>query len=61
MNISGHPFPKGRVRGLGDAAALVLKPVAKAVDAVLGTNLRNCQGCAERQEKWNAAVPFQKP
>jgi hypothetical protein len=58
MKVSGHPFLK--VRGLGDAAAAVFKPAAKVIDAVIGTNLQNCVTCAERQERWNEAVPFNK-
>lgn len=39
-------------RGLGDLVAALAKPIAKAV------GLEDCEGCAKRQEKWNAAVPF---
>jgi hypothetical protein len=50
-----------KLKGAGDVAALAFKPIAKAIDAVAGTDLANCQGCAERQAKWNEAVSFQKP
>ena len=54
--------PKGytppKLTGLGDAVALVAKPIAKGIDAVLGTSLQDCGGCAARQQRLNAAVPF---
>ena len=54
--------PKGytpaKLSGLGDLVALVAKPIAKAMDATLGTSLRDCGGCAARQQRLNQAVPF---
>ena len=44
--------------GLGDAVALVAQPIAKAIDAVAGTNLKECGGCAKRRAALNA-LPFQ--
>lgn len=44
--------PKPCMRGLGDAVALLTKPIARAL------GLRDCGGCAERQKKLNALVPF---
>jgi hypothetical protein len=41
---------------LGTVVHEALKPVVKIVDAVLGTDLKNCGGCAERQMKMNAAT-----
>lgn len=56
--------PQRRRIGLGDAMAAVAQPIAKAVDAVLGTNLQNCASCGQRQESLNKAVdninPFAK-
>lgn len=46
------------MRGAGDAVAAVAKPAAKVIDAVAGTNLSNCAGCADRQEALNNAIPF---
>lgn len=37
----------------GDAVAVIAKPVASAIDSVIGTNLKNCGGCKKRQESWN--------
>lgn len=38
---------------LGDIAAFVFQPVARGVDAVLGTNLKGCSSCKGRQEWLN--------
>lgn len=46
------------VTGLGDVVAKVAKPIASAIDAVAGTNLKNCGGCKKRQEKLNQAFPM---
>ena len=69
LRALGHPpvgedgrliLPKGKppVRGLGDVVAKVAQPVAKAIDAVAGTNLQNCGGCKARQEKLNQIAPL---
>lgn len=42
--------------GLGDAVALVAQPIARAVDAVAGTDLKNCVRCNQRQRDWNAKL-----
>jgi hypothetical protein len=44
--------------GLGDAFALVAQPIARAIDAVAGTDIANCTPCKKRRERWNAALPF---
>ena len=41
---------------LGDAIAAVAQPVARLVDAVAGTRLRTCGGCAERKDRANGFV-----
>ena len=43
--------------GLGDAVAVVAQPIALAIDAIAGTNIRNCGGCKQRQAMLNRAVP----
>lgn len=43
--------------GLGDAVALVAEPIARLSDAVLGTKLVGCGGCAQRRAALNAIVP----
>ena len=47
-----------KYRGAGDLVAAAAKPVAKAIDAILGTDLQNCADCKEDQEKLNRAFPF---
>jgi hypothetical protein len=51
--LNGHYF-KGLQ--LGTKLHAVLKPVVRAVDAVVGSSLRNCAGCAGRELKLNAAT-----
>jgi hypothetical protein len=46
--------------GAGSAFALIAQPVARGVDAVFKTNIRNCRGCTGqggRKDRWNQAVP----
>ena len=40
-------------QGLGDRVASFLKPVARAVDRMLGTNLENCGSCEQRRQWLN--------
>lgn len=44
--------------GLGDAVAAVAQPVAKAIDAILGTKVAECGGCKARQAWLNQWRPF---
>lgn len=37
----------------GDAFAALAQPVARGIDYVAGTNIRNCQSCKDRQQRWN--------
>lgn len=39
--------------GIGDKLAIVFQPIARVLDSVAGTNLRNCGGCAKRQKALN--------
>lgn len=55
------PPSSSRVRGLGTVVAAVAKPIARAIDKVAGTNLRNCGGCRKREETLNKILPFSKP
>lgn len=45
------------VKGLGETVAFLAKPIARALDAVLGTDLENCQPCEERRQDWNERFP----
>lgn len=48
--------PKGTI-GLGDAVAAAAQPVARAIDALLGTKLEGCGPCQKRREYLNSIVP----
>ena len=45
-------------RGMGDLVAAVAQPIAGAIDTVLGTDLKNCGGCAQRREFLNKVLPL---
>jgi len=47
QRASAKPF------GLGDAVAVVAEPIARLSDAVLGTKLVGCGGCAQRRAALN--------
>lgn len=40
-------------RGWGDRVARVAKPMARVLDAALGTDWQHCGSCQQRQERWN--------
>jgi hypothetical protein len=44
----------GLTGGIGSVIHTALAPAVKAIDAALGTDLKNCGGCAGRELKWNA-------
>ena len=45
-------------RGLGDVVHAIAQPVAAVIDAVLGTDLKNCGGCDSRRKKLNQKYPL---
>lgn len=47
-----------RLKGLGDAVALVAQPIARAIDSVAGTKVAQCGGCKKRQAMLNKLVTF---
>lgn len=47
-----------KLRGLGDVVEVLAKPIARGIDKLAGTDIENCEGCAERRERLNRAVPF---
>lgn len=49
--------PRPSAFGLGDAVAAVAQLIAGLIDAVAGTNIKNCGGCAQRKEALNRLVP----
>jgi hypothetical protein len=61
MKSQTKPLPRVSAKkyaGLGDVVAAMAQPVARTLDAVAGTNIAGCGGCARRQSLLNAAVPF---
>ena len=56
---SHNKWPRPRkLRGLGDAVAVVANPIALGIDAILGTQISNCGGCRKRQDALNRAMPL---
>jgi hypothetical protein len=56
-----YPIPKVSAKkyaGLGDVVAAVAQPIARAIDAVVGTKVEKCGGCAKRKESLNKAFPL---
>lgn len=43
----------GKPIRLGDLVHAIAHPIARALDATLGTNLQNCSACAQRRETLN--------
>lgn len=61
--MSPDPPPRWRrtrrkLRGLGDAVALVAQPIASAFDAILRTDIKHCTACESRKAAWNQRFPF---
>lgn len=38
---------------LGDMVEKIAQPIAKAIDAIAGTDIQNCDACKKRKEKLN--------
>lgn len=59
MKFTRSPRPDGKAEpyarrfGLGDAVAVVAKPIARVIDAVAGTDLAHCGGCEKRRRALN--------
>lgn len=60
MNQKALEVSSWKYRGIGDVVAAVAQPVAKVLDAALGTDIQNCSACGQRQERLNKAMPFKK-
>lgn len=43
--------------GLGDAVAAIANPLARALDATIGTHIEGCGGCAQRRKALNKLLP----
>lgn len=48
---------RAKPNGLGDLVAQVAQPIAALIDAVAGTRLKTCGGCAQRKARLNRLVP----
>jgi len=48
----------GSLRGLGDVVAIVAQPIAKTIDKIFHTNIKECNGCKKRQEILNNIISF---
>jgi hypothetical protein len=55
---TGCDDPNRKIEGLGDIVASVAQPIARGIDAVLGTNIQNCGGCKKRQQTLNEKFPL---
>lgn len=51
------PHKPQAVIGLGDVVESIAHPIARALDAVLGTGLVNCGGCQDRKAALNEKMP----
>jgi len=47
-----------RITGLGDVVYSIAHPIAVAIDAVAGTNIKGCGGCNQRRDALNKLVPL---
>lgn len=56
--ITGCDDPNRKIQGMGDVVAMIAQPIAKGIDAMLGTRLQNCGGCGKRQRNLNQLTPF---
>jgi hypothetical protein len=56
-NAPPPPILTPRTTGLGDVVAKVADPIARALDAALGTKLAGCGGCSKRRRALNRLVP----
>jgi hypothetical protein len=46
------------MKNLGDKIATISQPIARGIDKVFGTNLKECDGCKRMQEKLNQGMTF---
>ena len=52
------PFAFSGVSGLGDAVKIVAQPIAKVIDAAIGTDVQNCSACERRRQQLNEKFPI---
>ena len=58
MKTTVYKIRPKRIRGAGDLIHALAHPVAVAIDAVAGTDLKNCGACETRREKLNRKIPL---
>lgn len=46
--------------GLGDLAYYAFRPVVYGIDWIWGTDLKDCQVCVARRERWNDLLSVPK-
>jgi hypothetical protein len=59
--MSGKPIKRvsaRKYRGIGDVVATVARPVARALDAIAGTQWTGCAACQKRRAAMNRFLPF---
>lgn len=47
-----------KINGLGDAVHKIAQPIAKTIDKIFGTNIKECGGCKRRRNLLNKAFPI---
>lgn len=50
-------IPGWKPRGLGDRVERIAQPIAKVIDKVAKTNIRECGGCKKRRDALNKMFP----
>jgi hypothetical protein len=50
--------PKKKISGLGDIVEKVAQPIAKSIDRLFGTNIKDCGGCKNRKNSLNKRFPI---
>ena len=58
MKKSVYMVRPKRIRGAGDLVHYALQPFVAVVDAVAGTDLKNCGACEKRRETFNRKMPL---
>ena len=56
--IAFKTFVRQKMRGAGDAVAVVAQPIAGLIDKMFKTKVKSCGGCAKRREMLNQLLPF---
>lgn len=52
-SVKDIPGYKDQEFKLGDQVEKIAQPIAKAIDAVIGTNIQECGGCKKRKAALN--------